>query len=267
MRRRMLYILGVLAFFAAVIGVPLAIYLHKPATCFDGVRNQGETSPDHGGPCALLDASSITPHAVLWARAFRVRDGSYSAVAYIENPNSGAGVAKANYRMALYDSGNVLVAERFGTTPIMPGGITPVYEGNIDTGNRIATHTIFCFVDDQQVCDQAGSTLVWERMKNVVSVVSITHDPIVDLDIMPRLNAKVINTSVADIQDISFVAVIFDPAGNAFAVSATALSRLNAGEQRTIVFTWPSPFSITVGRVDIIPVHAPVVAPLARPQQ
>lgn len=266
MRRRILYVLGVGSFFAIVIGIPLVIYLHKAPTCFDGIQSQGETSIDHGGPCVLLDDTSITPHAILWARAFRVRDGTYSAVAYIENPNSGAGVAEARYRMALYDSENVLVAERFGTMPIMPGGITPVFEGGIDTGSRVATHTIFCFVDSVQSCDQAGSTLIWKRMKNIALVVAITHDPIVDLSTMPRLNAQVTNTSVADLQDLTFVTVVFDPAGNAFVASQTALPRLNKGERRSITFTWPAPFGTAVGRIDIIPIHAPAIAPQTGPQ-
>src|SRR3954467_14194633 len=111
MKRRVLYVLGVIIFLAILIGVPLAISLHKEPTCFDGVANQGETSPDHGGPCVLLDEASITPNAVILARSFRVRDGTYAAIAYIENPNSGAGVEKVKYRMALYDSENVLVTE------------------------------------------------------------------------------------------------------------------------------------------------------------
>src|SRR5262245_56248218 len=124
MRRRVLYVIGVVIFFAVLIGVPVAIALHKAPTCFDGVQNQGETSIDLGGPCTLLDPSAITPTAVMWARAFKLRDGMYDAVAYIQNPNSAAGVGSVKYHMALYDSENVLVAERFGDTPIMPGGIT-----------------------------------------------------------------------------------------------------------------------------------------------
>jgi len=257
MQRRLMYVAGVIVFFAVVIGVPLAIYLHKAPTCFDGVQNQGETSPDHGGPCTLLDDSSITPHAVLWSRSFQVRSGTYDAVAYIENPNSGAGAENVHYRMRLYDQENVLVAERDGATSIMPGGITPVFEGGIDTGNRVVTHTIF----------ELSDTPVWERMKNIASAISITHDPVIDMTVMPRLNAVVTNTSVGDISDLTFVAVIFDPAGNAFAASQTALPRLNAAAQQPIVFTWPNPFAITVGRVDIIPVPSPVVAPLTFPAQ
>ena len=257
MKRRVLYVLGVVIFFAIVISVPLAIILHKAPTCFDGVMNQGETKIDRGGPCVLLDADQITPNAVLLARSFRVRDGTYAGIAYIENPNSTAGVASVKYRMALYDSENVLVAERFGTTPIMPGGITPVFEGGIDTGNRLAVHTIFEFLEQP----------VWQRMRNVAADVAITRDPVVDQTVMPRLNAKAENTSVADILNLTFVAVLFDPAGNAFAASQTALDRLNASEKKDIVFTWPSPFDTTVGRIDIFPIHTPVVAPLIKAAQ
>ncbi len=256
MRRRVLYTIGVLIFLGVVTSIPLAIILHEEPTCFDGILNQGETSPDHGGPCILLDENSITPIANIFARAFHVKDGTYAAVAYIENPNSGAGVEKVKYRMALYDSENVLVAERVNTTPIMPGGITPVFEGGIDTGNRFAARTIFQFVEQP----------VWMRMKNVASVVTVTRDPVVDQNTTPRLNAKVENTSVADIQDLTFVAVIFDPAGNAFAASQTALDRLNTKEKKDIVFTWPSPFETVVGRIDIFPVHTPVIAPLKTAQ-
>jgi hypothetical protein len=257
MRRRILYILGIIVFFGSIISVPLAIFLYEDPTCFDGKQNQGEHAIDRGGPCVLLDEASITPNAVLLARSFRVRDGAYTSVAYIENPNSGAGVEKVKYRMALYDSENVLVAERIDTTPIMPGGVTPVFEGGIDTGQRIATHTIFQFLEAPR----------WERMRNVASVVSITRDPLTDQNTVPRLNAKVENTSVSDIRDLKFVAVIFDPAGNAFAASQTALDRLNANERKGITFTWPSAFEVPVGRIDIIPIHTPEVAPLKETPQ
>jgi len=49
--------------------------------------------------------------------------------AYIENPNDGAACASVAYHLGLYDSENVIVAERTGTTFIMPGGITPVFIG------------------------------------------------------------------------------------------------------------------------------------------
>jgi hypothetical protein len=249
MRRRILILLGLAVFFALIISVPTILILHRPASCFDGVQNQGETAIDRGGPCLLLDDTRLTPHAILWARAFKIRDGLYDATTYVVDPNTDAGVVQVKYRMGLYDSENVLVAERIGTTFLMPDGVTPVFEGDIDTGHRDVNHVQFSFLEP----------LVWERMRSVASDITVHHDAPLDVASTPRLNADVTNTSVADMTDLSFVAVVFDPEGNAFASSATALSRLNAGDTQKIVFTWPAPFASSVGRVDVIAVHAPQV--------
>ena len=246
-----MFIVGIGLFFAVVIGVPVAYrYLSTPATCSDGVQNQGETGVDIGGPCPTLDARYLQPYATLWSRAFQVRDGSYNALAYIQNPNADAGVLSVQYRFSLYDSNNVLVAERDGTGFIMPGGITPILESNIDTGNRIVTHTYFQFT----------TPLIWTRVQDTAIAVSIGNEQVSDVATAPRVSAEAMNTSVADIFNPSFIAIVFDPSGNAFAASETALSRLSGGGTGQITFTWPDPFGTTVGRVDILPVIAPETA-------
>ena len=250
-RRKGIYLGGVILFFFVVIGGPLAYwYFSIPATCTDGIQNQGETAIDRGGACPLLDERALQPHAALWTRGFRVRDGSYNAAAYIQNPNREAGVRAAYYRFGLYDTQNVIVAERYGSTFIMPGSITPIFEGGIDTGNRIVSHTYFEFTE----------ALVWERMKNMALSVEINNKEISNTDTTPRLKATVLNNAVADVVNPSFVAVVFDPAGNAFAASATRLDRLLAGGSSPIVFTWPDPFLVQVGRIDILPLVSPASA-------
>lgn len=195
----------------------------------------------------MLDEQALQSHATLWARSFRVRDGSYNAVAYIQNPNRDAGVRQARYHFGLYDAQNVLVAEREGTMYIMPGAITPVLEGRIDAGNRIVAHTYFEFT----------GPFTWERMKNNALTISVNNKEISGISESPRLSAQVQNNSVIAQANISFVAVVFDPAGNAFAASATSLQRLDAGATSQIIFTWPDPFAIQPGRLDVIPLIAP----------
>jgi len=247
-RRRTTYTLGVILFFAVVIGGPLAYkYFSIPPTCTDGIQNQGETSIDKGGPCFVLDENSLQQYALLWTRSFRVRDGSYNAVAYIQNPNKDAGVRAARYRFGLYDAQNILVAEREGTMYIMPGATTPVIEARIDAGNRIVAHTYFEFT----------GPFTWERMKNNALAISVSNKDISNITEAPRLSALAQNNSVVAKTDISFVAVIFDPAGNAFAASATSLQRLDAGEISEIIFTWPDPLAIQPSRLDVIPIVAP----------
>lgn len=253
-RRRILYILGTLVFFTVVVGGPLAYHiLTIPPTCHDGIQNQGETSIDRGGPCLLLDQSALEPSAVLWTRTLKVRGGLYDAIAYIDNPNANAGVLHAPYQLNLYDSQNVLVASVTGITFIMPGGVTPVFIGGVDTGNRDAVHAQFRFSDSLQ----------WERVIGIAQGILISNEQTSGDASSSKVTAFVTNASVAPIMNLVFVATVFDPGGNAIATSQTALPRLEAGAQQQIFFTWPTGFSAPAGRVDIITVVPPEPDPSA----
>ncbi|MBI5469797.1 hypothetical protein HY968_00535 [Candidatus Kaiserbacteria bacterium] len=255
LRRRLLYIFGVVAFFGIVVGGPLAYkYFTIPPTCTDGIQNQGETAPDRGGPCPFVDERALSAIGTLWARGFRVRDGSYNAIAYVQNPNVQAGVRSVHYQFRLYDSTNVLVAEREGSTFIMPGGITPIFEGGISTGNRIAARTFFDFTD----------ALEWERLYPAADAISVTNMALTDTATSPRITANITNTSVAPVQDLLVSVVVFDTAGNAFTASQTRVARLGAGEMTKVIFTWPDPYPLVVGRVDITPVLAPTATQRAQ---
>ena len=255
-RRRLIYLSIVIVFFAFIIGAPVAHYiLSIEATCSDGKQNQSETAPDKGGPCQILDERYITPYAVMWARSFEVRAGSYTAAAYISNPNPDAGVREAHYRFGLYDSENVLVQERTGTTFIMPGGITPVIEAAIDTGNRDVVHTYLEITD---------KVLVWERMSSPATNIKISNQRAEEMGVLgPRIDARAQNTSLDPVRNIEFVAVLFDPVGNAFTASGTALPVIQGDSMANIVFTWPSSFVAPIGRIDIIPLLPPTPVPLS----
>lgn len=247
-RRRSAYIFGVIAFFGLLVAIPaLYWYTSIKESCFDGIQNQGESATDKGGPCQLLDERTLTPHAILWTRAMQVRDGSYGVIAYVENPNESAGVKIAPYRFRLYDERNVLVAERDGAAYIMPGAITPVYEGAIDTGNRKVARAYLEFT----------APLVWERLFDATRPLIIATKELTEPGTSPRLSARVQNTSVSDLHDVEFIAAVFDTAGNAFASSATVLAELGDGEEKEIVFTWPDAFPYLPGRTDIIPLLPP----------
>ena len=247
-RRRATYTFGFILFFVIVLGVPLSYwYFTIPTSCFDGLQNQGESAIDKGGPCMLLDERTLAPHAILWTRAFPVRDGSYGVIAYVENPNEGAGVLQAPYRFKLYDDRNILVAEREGIGFIMPGNVTPIYEGAIETGSRKVSRAYLEF----------SAPLVWERLKDASNPITVLSKEITDTQTTPRLTATIQNTSVADFRDIQFTAVIFDTAGNAFAGSSTEVPLLNDGERMDIVFTWPDRFEYVAGRIDVLPVVSP----------
>lgn len=247
-RRRTTYTIGTILFFTLLFGVPAAYwYLSIPETCSDGIQNGNESAIDKGGSCPLLDERLLSPHAILWTREFPVRDGTYNVIAYVENPNDGAGVFSAPYRFRFYDARNILVAEREGTTYLMPGTVTPVFEGAVNTGNRAVARAYFEFT----------APLVWVRMQDATVPIEIESKEVIDAGTAPRLVAIVRNTSVVDIRDVEFVASIFDTAGNAFAGSSTVVPLLKEGERKEIVFTWPDRFTYVPGRIDVLPSARP----------
>lgn len=248
-RRRLAYITGIILFFAVVVGLPSVYvwYSSIPPACATGTeRPPGETT----GPCLILNAAYLQPEGVLWARSFQVRPGDYDAVAYIDNPNQGAGVLQASYELDLYDAQNALVNDVTGTVFIMPGGITPVFIGNISTGNRVALHTQFTFT----------SSLVWVRTTDLAPGIKISDQQYTQTASSSQVTAIATNTTVVGITDPTFVATVFDPNGNAIATSQTALPGLAAGQAAQVYFTWPSAFSAAVGSVDILPVLPPMLS-------
>jgi len=85
--RRTQYVAGIMVFLSLVSLVVYAKYFYEPANCFDGLLNGDERGIDCGGGCVRICAIDVLPPKALWAQSFRVTDGQYNAVAYIENKN------------------------------------------------------------------------------------------------------------------------------------------------------------------------------------
>ena len=245
-RRRFLYLLVLFLIIAGLTLIPTYIHFKQPPTCFDGKQNQGESDIDKGGPCNALDENSLIPLSVQWTRAFETKEGIYNGVAYIENANEGAGVKYLSYEMRLYDARNVLVAVRQGKTFVMPGSVTPIFEARIESGHRVVTHAFLDISDPEWVrATDSARTLIVENKKSSTESTA------------PRIDAVVHSNALSGINHVSVVGVVFDTAGNAFAASKTEFDRINPGEVKDISYTWPLPWTLAIGRIDIYPVVEP----------
>jgi hypothetical protein len=219
------------------------LFFNKPPTCTDGKQNGDEHGIDCGGSCENLCLAQISDPVLLWSRAFKISDGIYNAVAYVENPNFSAGVSKISYIFKLFDSENLLVAQRKGRTFISPNGINPVFEGAIRTGQRIPARAFFEFSSMPQ----------WEEIKNEESSLSVNGIVLSGIDFSPRIDAVLSNAGIRSISDIEVVAILFDADGNAIAASSTFIKYLPDRSSQDIVFTWPNKFDSSPSRIEIIP--------------
>ena len=244
-RRKTLYATGLLVILLAVLIPVILLWIHEPATCFDGKQNQGETAPDMGGPCKRLDPRFVEPVKILWVRPLRLRAGYYNAVAYIENPNTYAGAKQVSYKMSLFDKDGVLVKTVAGKTDIYPSTVFPVFNGGINTGERDVTQARFDFL----------TSPAWERVDKLpMTGLKVQTQNLTKTRHAIRLTARIKNTTIDDKADIYFVATLFDKNGTAIATSRTYVPYIRANKSKEITFTWPNTLSNQPASVDIVPI-------------
>lgn len=237
-KKRQLQYLGII-FFAVVtfLVVPFFVFIYEKPTCFDGKKNGLEVGVDCGGACKLLCTAQIAEPISRWdPRIFKVGEGTYSVLAYLENPNVAAEVSKAPYSFKIYDAKGIFITELKGTTYIPKGGNFAIFEPNINVGERIPTRATFEFT----------SELAWVRDTNIPPKIEVTNRPLQNQDIAPRVVASVKNTSLVRVPNIDLTTVISDGAGNAIGASRTYIEALNPGESQDVTFTWPTPFNTKV---------------------
>lgn len=225
-RRRLLYSVVAFTIGAVVLSTLYIKFFTNPPTCFDGERNGAEVGVDCGGSCALFCAAQTRSPVVLWSRAFEVGPSTYTAAAYIQNPNVGAAARNVAYSFQLFDDKNVLVTERVGVINIPPVQTIPFIDPNINVGNRNVARALFAF----------SAEPVWQRIEAPSSLRVGNQFLASDAS---RLSATITNDSIEDAEKLTVVAVLFDRQGTARAASRSVLPRIPRKGSQEVIFTWP----------------------------
>ena len=246
--RRQLFYVGILLIFVFIFGF-LIIYpkLNKAPTCIDVKQNGDETGIDCGGSCPLACTFQVDQISVLWSRIFKVVDGRYNAVAYLENHNKNTAIFKIGYRFRFADKDNVYIGKREGTTYVPPSGKFAVFEPAVDIGNSIPVYTSFEFTE-MPVWIQIPQEKI-DQLKVLVSDIKLENETT-----SPKLSAILKNTSLFQIPEVNIVTILYDEEGNAVNSSRTYLDVLFGEESKEITFTWPEPFLKSVISKEIIPI-------------
>ncbi|TSC68894.1 MAG: Uncharacterized protein G01um101456_450 [Parcubacteria group bacterium Gr01-1014_56] len=228
MRRQLLYyiVAGVACLIILVAGWK-TFFTHTP-TCNDGLKNGTELGVDCGGSCALICQAQARAPVVSWARAFKTDTGLYTAAAYIENSNPGAGARAVRYSFQLFDDKNVLVIEREGVADLPNMVLVPIVESNITVGNRVVARTLFSFADEPE----------WSRVPEKKPSVVISNQELEQDG--SRISATLTNNSLENIKQLVVIAVLFDAQGIARGASKSTVSTIAKKSSQPVVFTWPT---------------------------
>lgn len=250
--RRSIYVSITLAL-VGFLGVSIYFaHFYTPANCFDGVRNGSETGVDCGGSCIRICAADVFPPKVLWVNSFKITDGQYNSVAYIENQNQFAGSAEVEYTITL-KNGERTVAERTGTTVLPPNSVYPIFEGRIFTENAEPITDTLIRIEPPEIWQPA--TLGAEQFR--------TRDiQLSNADVRPRLDVVLENTAIDTVNDVEVVATIFNAEGTPVTASQTVIDRFFGETTEDIVFTWPGSIAKTV-KSCVVPTDVALVIDLS----
>ena len=209
---------------ALLLFVYIQFFTNAP-TCFDGKFNGDEKGIDCGGSCALFCADQTRSPVVLWSRSFEVAPHTYTAAAYVQNPNPGAAARNVAYSFQLFDDKNLLVTERVGVINIPPVQTVPFIDPNINVGNRTVVRSLFAFSQEP----------LWQRVGALPALRVGNQYLAADGS---QLSATIKNESIENADKVTVTAVLFDRDGVARAASRSIIARIPRKGSQDVVFTW-----------------------------
>lgn len=251
--RHQLYIISTIALLIVVfIGFKTVKYI-KQATapsCFDTKQNGEETGVDCGGACAKICMADVVPLRIVWERPILVTDTTAAAVALLENKNTGYGLSRLQYTVKLYDKDGILANTPFtGETFLEPNTQTTLFMPPVKVGSL---HPATAHFELNYVSDFEKVPASYQAAR-----LSVIGYDVASADTRPAVYAKIVNPTNSKTARGLVLALVYDQKGNIIGASQTLLPALAAQAQTTVTFTWPQPFTVPLGRVEIIPRVSP----------
>jgi Mg-chelatase subunit ChlD len=250
--RRFQYGMGFLSFWILIGAWVYYANFYLPPTCFDRVQNGDESGIDCGGTCVPFCSAAVLPPQVVWVKSFKIAEGQYNAVAYVENANQTAATPELKYTFQLLNQG-VVVAERSGKTILPQNNVYPIFEGKIFTeaGAEVTETKI--------ILEPANLWLPAASVRDQFRSVDINLS---NADVRPRLDVVIENTALTEARDIEVVATVFKDGGEPVTASQTFIDYIGPRSTQNIVFTWPNSITKTI-KSCIIPTDVAVVIDLS----
>jgi hypothetical protein len=236
MSRRMKQVVYGILYLAIFAGIVTGIYvslLKPPASCFDGIQNEGEQGVDCGGPCAkVCIPSSIQPISALGpVNVFTPVPEHVTLLVQIENSNSDFAASSFDYTVTLYGAdGSSTVATFDGTSFAYADETKYLILPNEPIAAAVSRADIA--VSDIQWVPAAQIGFVPQfAFTNITSAASANGYAAVSGNITDR--------DVSSFQNIIIVAIFKNAAGTPIGASQTELDSLAPGGTQSFSISYP----------------------------
>ena len=208
-----------------------SLLYNKEASCFDGIKNQGEKEIDCGRVCDKVCKNEIKPIHILWSRL--IPDGDrYDVVTYLQNRNKEFTSRDVPYIFTFYDEKGSPIHKVSNTLTYLPPLTTSVViEENILVSEDIPRSVFLEFRDVDWV---------YEKNEFDPRAISIKNEEL--LIESSTVEATVVNNTLKDISNINLFSIVFDENDNAIATTRSFIRTLQAKEERNTTFLWKNEF-------------------------
>lgn len=247
--RRRLVILIILGFFvAAVAAVIFIATIYKAPTCFDNAQNQDESGIDCGGSCSRLCNAQVQPPTVLFTKAFPNGFGGTNVVALVQNQNANAYAKAVPYALTVYAADQTIIYSATGTVDLPPSSSVPVFVPGIQTGNQVPAR-VFLAIDP--------SAPDWQRAGTDTRIIpGVSNVTLGGTATAPTITATLTNPSTTSLSNVLVVAMVRDSSGNVIAASQTVVQAIASLSSAQALFTWTAPFTAVPASTQVVPVIA-----------
>lgn len=221
------------------VGIAICFGLYRlvvPApSCVDGVRNGKEEGVDCGAVCGKSCPSPVQALQNLPIKLIANSDGSWDAIAHLENVNNAYGASRVDYVLRVTDATGATITNRREHTyvnPLQPRYL--VFPLGALTAAPVSASLQF------QPRDVQWQGLSVEGAGSVAF--GVRSDTFTTASNSSRYEALVSNRSGFDFDTVDITVLLYNSAGTVVGGGSTIATTMRAGQSRGIVITWP--FSI-----------------------
>lgn len=243
-RRRMLDGGTLVVIVLAIIGYAVFKYTYKAPTCFDRIMNGNETGVDCGGSCQRLCPSAFLAPNVSWTSFEQLAIGSYTAAAYIVNPNSSGAAVNVPYHFVLYDNLGQQIVDMPGVVSLPPNRNTLAFLGPISVGKRIPYKAFFEFTGAPN----------WYKKSDTLGSLAIGDKKYTEDNNSSSLLVTLKDTGVTPIGRMSVYVILSDADGNIVGFSKTIIDGIAGLSSVDAPFTWPESHNGKAISIEVLPV-------------
>lgn len=248
-QRKIVYALAMIAFLLAIAATGAYIFrdsfLPHP-TCMDGKQNGYELGVDCGGTCALMCIQDVQPLTVSWAKAVRSGNRVYDLVAMVVNTNINNASQQTGYTFTLYNNQGQVSDTYSGSLTVPIDSKFPIILQNIPLATAPANVVV-------TLTDGSHYKVFESPTVPIIRVLKQRYEA----GQTPRVYSTLMNTRRVEISNLPVKVILFDRAGNAYAVGQTVVPMLTKEAVKEVIFTWESPLPFAPEKIGIYPIFNP----------